>query len=280
METMMFKNYLMIAVRLIKKNKLYSFINIFGMAIGLAICLLILLWINDELSYDRFHTNADQIYKLVCSDLLADEKYAVTTPAIGPALEQDFPEIMRATRYFELDNLVVKYGPKKSLEEGIAFVDPSFLEIFTFPLIEGTPKTALSAPFSIVLTESQAQKYFGMQDPIGKILTIAGSYDFKVTGLMRDLPKNSHLKFDFLVPVEFLKEFGWNLEQWDRFFIETYVQLNPESSVIDTEKLSQYLHSKLADSENLQLGLFPLRDIHLRSAEIAAMGSKGDIKNH
>ncbi len=276
---MMFRNYLLIAVRLIKKNKLYSFINVFGLAIGLATCILILLWVKDELSFDRFHKNADQIYKIVCSDLLSDEKFAVTTPALGPALQQDFPEILRASRYFEMENLVVKAGEKKSLEDGIAFVDPFFLEMFSFPLIKGNPQTALSEPFSIVLTESQAQKYFGTDDPMGKTLSIAGNYDFKITGLMNDPALNSHLRFDFLVPVEFMRKFGWDLEQWDRFFIDTYVELHPESDVIGKNRLSQYLQSKIDDSENLQIELFPLKDIHLRAASIEAIGSKGDIKN-
>ncbi|MDH4220760.1 MAG: ABC transporter permease, partial [Candidatus Aminicenantes bacterium] len=237
----MFKNYLLIALRLIKKNKLYSFINIFGLAIGLAACILILLWINDELSFDRFHTKADRLYKIVCSDLLSDDKYAVTTPALGPALGREFPEIVRATRYFEMDNLVVKAAEIKSLEDGIAFVDPSFLEMFSFLLIKGNPQTALSMPFSIVLTETRAQKYFGSEDPVGKTLSVAGNYDFLVTGLMKDPPLNSHLRFDFLVPVEFMKEFGWDLEQWDRFFIETFVELHPESDVIGKDRLSQFL---------------------------------------
>jgi putative ABC transport system permease protein len=275
----MFRNYLLIALRLIKKNKLYSFINIFGLAIGLAACILILLWVNDELSFDRFHTKADQIYKVVCSDLLSDEKYAVTTPALGPAMEQEYPEILRATRYFEMDNLVVKAGDIKSLEDGIAFVDPSFLEMFSFPMIKGNPQTALSDPFSIVLTESQAQKYFGLEDPVGKTLTVAGNYDLLVNGLMKDPPLNSHLRFDFLVPVEFMREFGWNLEQWDRFFIETFVELHPESDMIRKDRLSQFLQSKIEDSENLQAELFPLKDIHLHSSGISVMGRTGDIKN-
>jgi putative ABC transport system permease protein len=126
----------MIAFRLIKKNKLFSFINIFGLAIGLATCLLILLWINDELSYDRFHENGDHLYKVVCSDILANDKYAVTTPALASALEQEFPEVVAATRYYEPGNLVVKYGDQKSLEDDVAFVDQKFLTIFSFPLIQ------------------------------------------------------------------------------------------------------------------------------------------------
>jgi len=276
---MMFKNYLMIAFRLIKKNKLFSFINIFGLAIGLATCLLILLWINDELSYDRFHQNGEHVYKVVCSDILANDKYAVTTPALAPALIQEFPEVVAATRYYELGNLVVKYGDQKSLEDDVAFVDPQFLTIFSFPLIQGDPQTALSAPLSTVLTESQAQKYFGAEDPVGKTITIAGRYDFKVTGLMEDPPLNSHLRFDMLVPVEFLEEFGWDLEQWDRFFIDTYVQLHPESPVVEKEKLSGYIHTKIEDSDNLELFLFPIHDIHLRSSDIGGMGRTGNIKN-
>jgi len=276
---MMFKNYLLIATRLIKKNKLYSFINIFGLAIGLATCLLILLWINDELSYDQFHENGDHLYKVVCSDLLANDKYAVTTPVLAPALEQEFSEVVAATRYYEPGNLAVKYDDKKSLEDDVAFVDPQFLTIFSFSLIKGNSQTALSTPKSTVLTESQAQKYFGAEDPIGKTLTIAGRFDFKVTGLIENPPLNSHLSFNMLVPVEFLEEFGWNLEQWDRFFIDTYVQLHPESPVIEKGRLSAYLHSKVEDSENLELMLFPVKDIHLHSADIGAMGRTGDIKN-
>jgi putative ABC transport system permease protein len=276
---MMFKNYLLIATRLIKKNKLYSFINIFGLGIGLATCLLILLWINDELSFDRFHENGDHLYKVVCSDLLANDKYAVTTPALAPALEQEFPEVVAATRYYEPGNLVVKYGDKKSLEDDVAFVDPQFLTIFSFPLVKGNQLTALSAPKSTVLTESQAQKYFGTEDPIGKTLTFAGRFDFKVTGLVEDPPLNSHLRFDMLVPLEFLEEFGWDLEQWDRFFIGTYVQLHPKSSMIEKGRLSAYIHSKVEDSENLELFLFPIQDIHLHSSDIGAMGRTGDIKN-
>jgi len=278
-EAKMLKNYLLIATRLIKKNKLFSFINIFGLAIGLATCLLILLWINDELSFDRFHDNGDRLYKVVCSDLLANDKYAVTTPALAPALEQEFPEVVAATRYYEPGNIVVKYGDKKSLEDDVAFVDPQFLVMFSFPLMRGNPQTALSAPFSTVLTESQAQKYFGTEDPIGKTLTIAGRYDFKVTALMEDPPLNSHLRFDMLVPVEFLEEFGWDLKQWDRFFIYTYVQLHPENPLIEREKLSAYIHTKVEDSENLELFLFPVKDIHLRSSDIGAMGRTGNIKN-
>ena len=275
----MFKNYLLIAARLIKKNRLYSFINIFGLAIGLATCLLILLWINDELSFDRFHQNGDHIYKVVCSDLLANDKYAVTTPALAPALEQEFSEVVAATRYYEPGNLVVKYEDKKSLEDDVAFVDPQFLAIFSFHLIKGNPQTALTAPKSTVLTQSQAQKYFGGEDPIGKTLTFAGRFDFKVTGIVENPPLNSHLHFDMLVPVEFLEEFGWNLEQWDRFFIETYVQLHPESPLLEKEKLSAYIHTKVEDSENLELFLFPMQDIHLHSSDIGAMGRTGDIRN-
>ncbi|UCE40756.1 MAG: ABC transporter permease [Candidatus Aminicenantes bacterium] len=275
----MLKNYLMIAARLIKKNKLFSFINIFGLAIGLATCLLIILWINDELSYDRFHQNGDHIYTIVCSDLLADDKFAVTTPALAPALEQEFPEVVAATRYYEPGNIVVKYGDKKSLEDDVAFVDPQFLTMFSFPPIKGNPQTALSAPKSTVLTESQAKKYFGTEDPIGKTLTVAGRFDFKVTGLVEDPPLNSHFRFVMLVPVDFLEEFGWNLEQWDRFFIGTYVQLHPESPVIEKDRLSAYIHTKVEDSENLELFLFPVKDIHLYASDIGAMGRTGDIKN-
>lgn len=264
-----------------KMQKIYSFINMSGLAIGMACCILILLWVQDELSYDKFHHKGDRIYRIVCTDDWAGkaDKFAVTPPAMAPSLVHDFPEIAGATRYYVVDNILITYQEKKFLEEEVSVADPAFFEIFSFPLLKGDAKTALSDPRSVVLTESQGRKYFGDQDPLGKTLMAAGQYAFKVTGIMKDVPQNSHLQVKILFPVQILKDFGWDLESWDRAFIFTYVLLHPESRPIEKERLTAYAHSRIEDSESLSFQLLALEDIHLKSRGFGGVGARGDIRN-
>lgn len=264
-----------------KKQKIYSFINMGGLAVGMACCILILLWIRDELSYDRFHIKGKRIYRIVCTDDWAGkaDKFAVTPPAMAPALAQDFPEIERTTRYYEIENVLVSLKEKKFLEKEISVADPAFLEIFSFPLLKGDPKTSLADPRSVILSESQGTKYFGDQDPMGKTLVVAGRYAFKVTGIMKDFPQNSHLQVKILLPVQILEDFGWDLNSWDRAFIFTYVLLKPESHSIDKERLTSYAHSRIEDSESLSFQLLALEDIHLKSGGFGGLGARGDIRN-
>jgi putative ABC transport system permease protein len=277
----MIKNYIKVAFRNMKKQKIYSFINMGGLAIGMACCILILLWVQDELNYDKFHRKGDRIYRLVCTDDWAGkaDKFAVTPPAMAPSLVQDFPEIAGATRYYEVDNILVSNQEKKFLEEKVSVADPAFFEIFSFHLVRGNTKTALSDPRSVVLTESHGRKYFGDQDPLGKTLMVAGRHAFKVTGIMKDFPPNSHLQVKILFPVQILEYFGWDLESWDRAFIFTYVLLHPESRPIEKERLTSYAHSRIEDSENLSFQLLALGDIHLKSRGFGGVGARGDIRN-
>ncbi len=277
----MIKNYIKVAFRNMKMQKIYSFINMSGLAIGMACCILILLWVQDELSYDKFHHKGDRIYRIVCTDDWAGkaDKFAVTPPAMAPSLVHDFPEIAGATRYYVVDNILITYQEKKFLEEEVSVADPAFFEIFSFPLLKGDAKTALSDPRSVVLTESQGRKYFGDQDPLGKTLMAAGQYAFKVTGIMKDVPQNSHLQVKILFPVQILKDFGWDLESWDRAFIFTYVLLHPESRPIEKERLTAYAHSRIEDSESLSFQLLALEDIHLKSRGFGGVGARGDIRN-
>ena len=276
----MLRNYLKIAIRNLRKHKGYSFINIFGLAVGLATCILILLWVQDEVSYDQFHTNLDSLYRVVCYDRLGSrEKYSVTSPPIAPALEQNFPEILRATRYLEKRNQLIKYGDEKFLEKSVSFSDPAFLEMFSFPLIQGDAKTALTDPYTALLTESTARKYFGPEDPIGKILSLGGRFDIQVTGVLEDLPANSHLQFSILMPVKLLKDLGWDLDDWERFFIHTYIQLHPESAPIDPLKILDIYEKGTGEESNILYELLPVKDIHLRSAGIWGYGADGNIRN-
>jgi putative ABC transport system permease protein len=201
-EKIMLKNYFKVAFRTLVKHRIYSFINIAGLALGMGCCILILLWVQDELSFDRFHEKKDRLY--LCVNKL-DDGWSATSPwMLAPTLKNDFPEIEKSTRYTNKD-LLVNYSDKRFFES-IGFVDPDFLQMFSFPLIEGDPASALTAKSSVVISEQTAQKYFKGTTPIGKILQINQNMNFTVTGVMKDVPSNSTLQFDLLVPVQNIGE--------------------------------------------------------------------------
>ena len=262
----MFRNYLKTALRNIKRHKGYSLINIVGLAVGMACCILILLWVQDELSFDRFHENADGIYRVLQDINFADHSttWAITQGPLGPSLKEDFPEIINATRITGR-GLRLTYNDK-SYDEGVSMADGSIFEMFTFPLVKGDPATALSDPFSIVLTEEMAAKYFGDEDPIGKTIKANNQWDFQVTGVMKNVPSNSHLEFDFLIPFIFGRELNYTVDRWGNSQFRTYVQLAkgvPAQEVI--QKISGYLFEKPTIEKDARLNLQPLTRIHLYS---------------
>ncbi len=211
----MFRNYFTIALRNLKKNKVYSFINIFGLAIGIACCILMLLFVHDEITYDRFHKDVDKIYGIYgFLDFGTASAVIDAQPLLGPTLPQTFPEIINAVRMTK-EKLVVKYQDKLFEEKGLA-VDPSFFNIFTFPLHPASHKDVLAGPHDVVLSESMATKYFGKQDPIGKSIAIQLNdeyQDFLVNGVTAKIPGNSSIQFDFLVNIE--KVHGEKLLDWE-----------------------------------------------------------------
>ncbi|MGD8536202.1 MAG: ABC transporter permease [Candidatus Aminicenantes bacterium] len=262
----MFRNYLKIALRNIKRHKGYSFINIVGLAVGMACCILILLWVQDELSYDRFHKNADDIYRVLQDINFADHSttWAITQGPLGPSLKEDFPEIIDATRITGR-GFRLTYN-EKSYDEGVSMADGSILKMFTFPLVKGDPATALSDPFSIVLTEELAEKYFGDDDPIGKTIKADNKWDFQVTGVMKNVPHNSHLQFDFLIPFIFGRELNYTVDRWGNSQFRTYVQLPKGTAAQDVIlKISGYLFEKPTIEKDARLNLQPLTRIHLYS---------------
>ncbi len=262
----MLKNYLKIALRNIKRHKGYSFINIFGLAIGMACCILILLWVQDELSFDHFHENADNIYRVIQDINFTDHSttWTITQGPLGPSLKEDFPEIINATRITDR-GFRLTYDDK-SYDEEVGMADGSIFEMFTFPLVKGDPATALSDPFSIVLTEEMAAKYFRDEDPIGKTIKADNQWDFQVTGVMKNVPHNSHLQFDFLIPFIFGRELNYTVDHWGNSSFRTYVQLSkgvPAQDVI--LKISGYLFEKPTIEKDARLNLQPLTRIHLYS---------------
>jgi len=264
----MLKNYLKITIRNIRKHKGYSFINISGLAVGMACCVLILLWVRDELSFDRFHENAERIFRVTEHQYNSSGDYfpvAVTPWPLAEALKNDFPEVVESARLRILSGRLISYKEKKIYERDFVAADPSFLRMFSFPLKTGDLSTALTEPHTILITEDAAARYFGKEDPIGKILTYNNSYDFKVIGVLENAPYNSHIQFDFLVPFEStLREFSWT-DSWGTNNYTTYVQLADRASVqLISDKVSDYL-KKILERSRTKLILQPLADIHLRS---------------
>jgi putative ABC transport system permease protein len=257
----MVNNYLKIALRNIKRHKGYSFINIFGLAIGMAACILILLWVQDELSYDRFHKNSDHLYRVFAEFTYANENWAVTPIPLAPVLKDEFPEIVDAVRFRPYSTLIGK-DEKKFNERG-AYVDPSFLTTFDFPLKDGAAKTAFTDPFSIIITEAMAEKYFGEENPIGKTLKINNEFDCKIAGVLRNIPRNSHIRFDFLLPFDIFLKKDRDLDNWERFHLATYVQLHENVQINEIEAKITGLLNEHNPENDINLHLQPLTRIHL-----------------
>jgi len=230
----MLKNYIKTALRSFLHNKSFSFINIFGLAIGFACSLLIFLFVQDEISYDRFNNDADHIYRVV-KDFVNDDGSrlpdATTPPALATAMKFQMPEVAEATRVYPNwgDNYLISYGNKKITEEKLYRVDSSFFKVFTFPIISGDNKSPFRDINSIVLTQTAARRYFGEQDPIGKTLKLNELGDLKITAVLKDLPSSSHIHFDFLVSTaKFRNKID---ENWGWYNFYTYIKVKPSTSI-------------------------------------------------
>jgi putative ABC transport system permease protein len=267
----MFKNYLKVTFRKMLRQKLFSLINISGLAIGMAICILILLWVQDELNYDRFHTNAENIVRVVIYDQNYGMRWPVVSIPVGPALKQDFPEVLDMVRVGDTYGLITS-GEKKHDEYG-AYVDPSFLDIFSFPMIMGNPETALSMPASVVISRELAEKFFGDSDPLGESLRLNQDLDLTVTGVIEDMPQNSHFDLDFLVSFEIYRKRDRDPDNWGRFQIYTYILLQESASYKDLATKVSGLLQQHNVREGPKLELEPLTRIHLYASD-----GRGDIR--
>ncbi|MEP1307489.1 MAG: ABC transporter permease [Balneola sp.] len=278
----MFKNYIKIALRNLKKHKGYSFINIAGLSIGISLCLLILAYVKHEISYDSFHEKSDRIVRINLID--EDSKNAVTPSMVAPTLDFISNDIDKWVRLYE----PTKYSPviistenEKFQEESFLYADSSFFEMFSFELLAGNTSTALKMPRSLVLTEAKALKLFGTTDVLGK--TVNGKifntdYDFEVTGVVKNIPSNSHFKFDYLGSLN-------TMQNWSQLSdteiksanFYTYILLNPESTKESLEKrINEYLTDNMPEDRTFSLAAIPLEDMYLHSDfdyEIAPMGS-------
>ncbi len=269
----MFKNHLKLAFRIIKKHKGHSVINIFGLAVGFACCLLILLYIHYELNYDKFHKNYPNIYRIL-KKRPGEKFHNSASSRLAPALKENFPEVIAATRVNKIEG-VINFDEKSLMEDRIFFVDQDFLDVFTFPVIAGNPESALDDPFSVMITEDMAVKYFGNKGPVGQTISISDEnrfdkfftpsnrHDYKVTGVLKNVPQNSHMKFDFLASFSSMEALrGENdMNRWDVYLDRTYVLLSEYCNPDELEqKIEQYL---LQSDVETKYCLQSLGDIHL-----------------
>ena len=282
----MLKNYLKVAFRNFRRHKGFSFINVAGLSIGLACCALILLFIKDELSYDRFHTKANRIHRVVFSTSHED---TIPTNAngsfgVGPALKRDFPEIIETVRVRKMGQGVKVYighKDKKFYEGRFFFAEPSIFTVFDFPLIKGDPTAVLNDPNTIVLSREMAEKYFGDEDPTGQTVEADPYNDgkimlFRITGIAQNVPRNSHLHFDFLASYISQKEDTNDFSGfWQHF---TYVLLDKKSSAESVNpKLLAFLHRHWRKNPWYTISLQPLLDIRLHSRLYSEVEPTGNI---
>ncbi|MFC2168387.1 ABC transporter permease [Acidobacteriota bacterium] len=265
----MFKNYLKTALRNLSRHKGYSFINISGFSIGIACCFLIFLWVQDELSYDRFHKNIDDLYRVVEHQMQSTGDIfpiARTQYPLGQALVDEYPEFIKFTHFSPSSRALISQGETNFFERGIAWTDPAFFEMFTFPLLQGDQKTALSSKDSILISEEMVEKYFEDFDPIGQTLTLENAIDFRVTGVFKKIPSNSHLQFDFLGNFEKLLDFTGLTREWHSNNYYTYVQLAKNTPYKDVnDKIYNFLQTIFPTDNYTKYLLQPVKDIHLYS---------------
>lgn len=277
----MFKTEFIITIRSLLKYKRYSLINILGLAIGLACFILIAIWVQDELSYDRFHKNADHIYIVFRND--NHQLSGATTGLLAPTLKADLPEVVNATSFSPLPETFkpfLKYGDK-GFSENIGMADSEFFQMFSFLFLKGQPDQAFNDPNSIVLTKRMCQKYFGDEEPIGKNLelTFLGQKKLlKVTGVLDDIPQNSSIHRDFFIPIDFLKTYGVNWYTWKNQSPETYILTKGKINVEELEKKITACKQGYYKEENVSYTLLPMKKIHLYTTHVGFFSSTGDIK--
>jgi putative ABC transport system permease protein len=275
----MFKNYLTVALRNLRRQKIYSIINISGLALGMTAFLIIAVWVWHEISYDRFHENAGRIYRVSEKRHFPDQvRLSNRTPGpLSAVLKENFPEIKSVARVAWTGERVLRYQDEVHYENDILTVDSDFLRIFTFPMVVGDSAKALAEPFSVVVTESAAVKYFGNENPLGKVINLDNRFDLTVTGVMEDVPDNSHLQFGMLVPFEMVEMLGWDIRSWGFSMALTYLHLGDQVDVQAFEEKIAGIVKKYDESTNIELFLQPLTRLHLFT-NIANPDAKGRIQ--
>lgn len=290
----MFKNYLKIALRNFLKHKGFSFINVFGLAVGIACCLLILLFVVDELSYDKYHEKADRIYRAGLYGFIGGNEFngVVTASPMAKTLADEYPEVEAATRARNFGFPVFRYGDKVFSKEKVFWVDPGFFDVFTVPFIQGDPETALEKPVTIVLTQSMAKKYFGDEDPLGKTINSDQRRDYLVTGIVEDVPKNSHFHYDFLASLSTYPDSQSPIWVSNNYYTYFVLREGASPEAFDAklgELVKKYVGPQIQAAAGISLEQFyesggaysffiqSMTDIHLRSHLEFEVEPNGDI---
>ena len=272
----MFKSYVLIALRNLKRQKAFSLINIAGMAMGMAGFTLFALLAGVKLRADKFHENAGRIYsvvQVVQSENKEERHIAFAPGPVAEALSMEFPEVEDVVRVYPGGRMTLKRGDDSFFENNILFVDPSFLSVFSFDMTAGNPESALAEPFSMVVSEAAAAKYFGDKDPLGKVLTLEKGTNVTVTGVTRNISRTSSIRFDFLVSLETVRAFSGILDDWSANRIAAFL-LVPErfDRARFEERLPAFLAKYFEDypKSPQKMYLFPFLDFRLRSEHITS----------
>jgi putative ABC transport system permease protein len=267
----MIKNYIKIAFRNLWRHKSFSFINIIGLAVGMTACFLIFMYVRFELSYDKFNQNFSQIYRLNTDIKSPNEvlHWSSASAPMGPALQTDFPEVKADARVFGA-SFLIESNNQKFQENNISFTDPSIFKLFTFPFIHGNPETALKNPFSIVITETIAKKYFGNTDAMGKTLRLNAKQPVTVTGVIKDVPLNSHFSFDMLISATTMEKMKLiDMNEWGNFSNFTYLLIPDANAAANLQaKLPNFLIKHISEDKrrkgyNYVLFVEPLKEVYM-----------------
>lgn len=269
----MFKNHITVAIRTLLRHKVYSFVNISGLAVGIACCMLIMLFVQDELSYDRFHKNADQIHRVLWDARYGDNEWTIpyVSVPISETLQERYPEVIHSTR-LRRESQTIHRESNYVIEKNFYYTESSFFDVFTVPFIAGDPATALNAPNAVILTEQSAQRYFPNRDPMGQTLELNDGKSLQVTGVVEAFPPQSHFHFDFLAPLKTLPIIERRKSDWGSATVYTYLVLKDGTFASELQtKFTAYVREHILSERPSQPGDYtnyliqPLTDIHLHS---------------
>ena len=277
----MLKNYFKTAWRNLVRGKSFSIINISGLSVGMAGAILILLWIQHEVSFDKFHENKDRLYEVYGLTKMEGKLFAInaTGQPLAPALKQDYPEVEATTRFSGVNSFLLTAGDNRLTGVEGNFADPSFLQMFNFPLAEGNKNDQLKNIYSIVITKKLAKKLFGSEQALNKTIKIDSTDNFIVTGVLDELPVNSRFDFEYLLPWDYLKKIGWNNDSWLSNNTSTFLLLKPKVNVTDfNNKIKNITRQKSGKNDVWTHFLFPLEKWHLYSEFENGIPSRGRIE--
>jgi putative ABC transport system permease protein len=278
---------LQFTLRNFRNQKLFTFVNLTGLTIGIVAASLILIYISYELSFDRFHKNSERIFRVYSTFTIGgkDQAWVQTPNPLGPFLQNKFPEIEKTIRITRLYKVLVSSGDKNFYEDRIILADSTIFDVFTFPLIVGNPAEVLVQPKGVVISESTAEKYFGKTDPVGKTIRLNRSIDLTVTGIMKNIPGNTHLQFDMMIPMSAAKTFFGSdflfnpMNTVTNLYLLTNQSTSFESLERSVSQCTKEYDGGADFGDNKQYHVEPLSSIHLHSAKGGEFSPNSDIKS-